>query len=125
MSERWCLQCGETKSSIRAQGIVLCGIVEGYETPELAYEFPHHRWADWKDGELARFGVRPEAFDKHRRTQERDFEWISCEDTVRGHHAATSEDVPDWASRVGECALCGHVPQQPASGSSTGGKERG
>lgn len=109
MDERECLNCGETKSSIKSQGIVLCGIMEGYETPELAYEFPHHRWVDWNDGELARQGVKPEAFEKHRRTPALHFEWIACEDTVHGHKLA-EHDEPDWGVRAGGCILCGKEP---------------
>ena len=81
MSERECLQCGETKASIKRKQIVLCGIEEGYEYRELAHEWPHHRWADWTDAELARFGVKPAAFEKHRRTDSLTFQWIACDDT--------------------------------------------
>lgn len=107
MADRECLHCGETPSSIKRQGIVLCGIVSGYYEPELSEEWPSHRWADWRDAELARFGVLPEAFERHRRTPEMHFQWIACEDTVRGHCPAKAEDVGFMADRVGQCVLCG------------------
>lgn len=107
MDDRECLQCGETKASLRQNNYIICGIMSGYESPELDYEFPHHRWADWTDKELAKFGVLPEAFEKHRRTSSLTLQWISCEDTVRGHSPAEEEDVPEWASYVGQCVLCG------------------
>jgi hypothetical protein len=101
-----CLQCGETKEAAKAQQLD-CAIVGGYEYREVEEEWPRHRWADWTDAELTRQGVRPEAFDRHRRTPVRTFEWIGCEDTVRGHALATEEDVREWQYRVGQCVLCG------------------
>ena len=113
MSERACLNCGETPSSIKRHGIVLCGIMSGGEQPELSEEFPTHRWADWSDAALARVGIKPEAFERHRRTPLRHLEWVGCEDTVRGHNPATEDDVPDWADRVGQCTFCGHDAASP------------
>jgi len=107
VKERECLNCGETRSSLKRQGITMCGIEEGYEYRELAYEFPHHRWADWTDSELARQDVKPEAFDKHRRAPALHFQWIGCEDTVRGHVPAAPDDVGIFVGRVGQCILCG------------------
>ena len=125
MAERECLNCGETPSSIKRDRIVLCGIVEGYETPELAYEFPHHRWADWQDGELSRMGVNPEAFDKHRRTPAMHFQWLACEDMVRGHIPLTAEQIaedakhkwPMWdGMKPGQCLACGKMPADTEEG---------
>ena len=106
MSERECLQCGETKASIKRKQIVLCGIEEGYEYRELAHEWPHHRWADWTDAEMARFGVKPAAFEKHRRTDALTFQWIACDDTVSGHRPAEKDD-PEFGMKRGQCWLCG------------------
>jgi|SRR6185437_6270918 len=122
MSARECLNCGETPSSLKQNGIVLCGIEEGYEYRELAYEFPRHRWVDWKDAELAKAGIRPEAFDKHRRTPMMHLQWVGCDDTVRGHIAAKPEDVGLFADREGQCILCGRAPVA-ASGNSVEGGE--
>lgn len=108
MSERECLQCGETPASIRRQGITLCGIMEGYETRELAYEFPRHRWADWSNKELTSFGIKPEAFYKHRRTPWMHLQWAGCEDLVGGHRFADDEAAEDLLIHVGDCVLCGY-----------------
>lgn len=112
-----CLHCGETPESIRRKRIVVCGIMEGYETPELSVEFPRHRWVDWRDSELTRFGVKPDAFEKHRRTPVTTFQWIDCKDTVRGHHPADENDVGVMADRVGQCIFCGKIPASADSGS--------
>lgn len=108
MAERECLQCGETPSSIKRQGIVVCGIVSGYYEPELTEEWPRHRWVDWRDSELALFGVKPEAFERHRRTPALTFQWIACDDTVRGHRPADEDDAQFMGVRKGQCVLCGH-----------------
>lgn len=115
---RECLQCGETKASIKAQGIVLCGIMSGYEQPELAYEFPTHRWADWRDTDLKGFDVKPEAYDKHRRTDALTFQWIACDDTMRGHVIAEADDT-EFGMKVGQCWRCGKFPE--SHGSVSGG----
>ena len=107
-AERSCLQCGETPTSIYRQGIVLCGIVGGYEYRELEVEWPRHRWADWTDGELARLGVVQAAYDRHRRTPAMHFEWIAFEDTLHGHSwVETEEEAEFWELEIGRCAGCG------------------
>lgn len=111
MSERACLQCGQTPSQIKRDQTI-CGIEEGYEYRELAYEWPKHRWADWTDTELARNGIKPEAFDRHRRTDALTFQWIACVDRVRGHTPAKADDT-DWGVRVGQCYDCGHQAEVP------------
>lgn len=108
--ERECLNCGETKASIKRQGITLCGIEGGYEYRELEHEFPNHRWADWRDDELARMGVKPEAFGRHRRTNALTFQWIACEDTVRGHRPSPKDDIEFMGVVKGQCILCGKTP---------------
>lgn len=118
MAERQCLQCGETRESLRQNRIVVCGIMSGGETPELAEEFPRHRWADWTDRELASFGVKPEAFDRHRRTDALTFQWIACDDTVRGHHPVEKDD-PEWGLRAGQCFLCGQSVTPTENGEPT------
>jgi hypothetical protein len=109
MAERACLNCGETPTSIKRQRIVLCGSVEGYETPELTEEWPRHRWADWRDADLAGFGVKPEAYDRHRRTRTMTFQWIACEDTIRGHVLSdgSDEDREMYSAVAGQCIACG------------------
>lgn len=120
MAERECLNCGETPSSIKREGIVLCGIVEGYYEPELTEEWPRHHWVDWRDAELARFGVKPEAYDRHRRTRTLNFQWIACEDTVRGHVLSDGSDADRemYGAVAGQCIACGkkHGDQEGKEG---------
>lgn len=101
-----CLQCGETRAWAKVPGRI-CGIESGYEYRELEHEWPRHRWAGWTDKELSAFGVKPEEFEKHRRTDALTFQWIACDDTVRGHHPATADCVPEFASELGQCITCG------------------
>lgn len=115
--ERECLHCGQTKAQIKSEQTI-CGIEGGYEYRELEYEWPHHRWADWRDAELAAQGVKPEAFDRHRRASITTMQWIDCEDTVSGHAPATTEDLPGLATRIGHCILCGREAQAIANPSS-------
>jgi len=105
---RECLQCGETKASIKAQGIIACCTMSVGEYAEVNDEWPQHRWKDWTDTELSRAGVMPEAFERHRRTDASTFQWISCIDTVRGHIIADKSSDLDFASYIGQCILCGH-----------------
>lgn len=105
-----CLQCGETRAWAKVPGRT-CGIESGYEYRELEHEWPRHRWVSWTDKELSSFGVKPEAFEKHRRTDSLTFRWIGCEDTVRGHHPATEDCVPEFANEIGQCITCGQYPE--------------
>lgn len=108
--ERHCLHCDQTKAQVRRDNTI-CGIEGGYEYRELEAEWPHHRWADWTDRELDSAGVKPEAFDRHRRTLALDFQWIGCDDTVRGHRPSSrSTDLADFGTRPGQCILCGQMP---------------
>lgn len=111
-----CLHCGETPASIKRRDIVVCGIMSGYEQPELSEEFPRHRWADWNDRELDRLGVAPHAYDKNRRTAITVIEYIPCEDTKIGHIIATEQEDLDWVDRLGQCISCGATPH-PSEGS--------
>lgn len=114
-TERECLQCGETPESIKAKGIALCGIEGGYEYRELEYEWPRHRWVDWTNSELGRAGLKPEAFDKHRRTPAMQLEWVACEDLRRGHTPAVEADIDVYADRVGQCTFCGRDTTAPST----------
>lgn len=62
-----CLQCGETRATVAAEELS-CGIMDGYEQPELMAEWPRHHWRDWSDAELRGMGIEPEFWDEHRRT---------------------------------------------------------
>lgn len=100
-----CLQCGESRGAVRAEKLY-CAILTGGETVEVDEDFPHHRWADWRDTELERFWIRPEAYDRHRRTPLRHMQWVACDDTIRGHNYATETDT-DLGIREGQCWACG------------------
>lgn len=103
-----CLHCGQSRAQIKRDQTI-CGIEEGYEYRELAYEWPSHRWADWDDQKLAQFGIRPEAFDKYRRVEVMSIEYIACDDLVRGHNfrETTESEDDDWFAALGQCYLCG------------------
>lgn len=105
--EKACLNCGQTPSEIKRDQTI-CGIEEGYEYKELAYEWPRHRWADWTDKELGRMGIVPAAFDKHRRTSVTSLQWVGCADTVRGHSFVEKPD-PEFGIKAGQCFACGQL----------------
>ncbi|MGN6589485.1 MAG: hypothetical protein ACTHKE_04260 [Sphingomicrobium sp.] len=110
MSDERCLNCDQTRAQIKSRNS-FCATVSGFEYPEIDAEWSRHRWADWNDAELKRFGIKPEAYDKHRRTQGDKFQWVGCEDTVRGHTLATREsDREDFGAKIGQCIACGWKP---------------
>ncbi len=111
-----CLHCEQTRAEIRANDTI-CGIEGGYEYIELIAEWPRHRWADWADKDLARAGLKPEAFDKYRRTPAMTFEYIACDDLVRGHLPA-AEDT-EWGMKEGQCFQCGGTPTTETGGSTS------
>ena len=110
--QRECLNCGVTKAAIKAEGIVACCIVGGYEYREVEEEFPNHRWRDWTDADLAANGIRPEAFDKYRRTPVTHLQWVGCVDTTRGHHRLPVAD-PEMGIKAGQCIACGNTDPEP------------
>lgn len=110
-AEPTCLQCGETRASVKANGYI-CGIMGGGEYNELVDEWPSHRWADWNDNALASAGIKSEAFHKHRRTEIQSLQWVACEDTVRGHTPATEpDDYLYYGADIGQCITCHHTPE--------------
>ncbi|MFE6966986.1 hypothetical protein ACFVAJ_17880 [Agromyces sp. NPDC057679] len=110
MAERSCLQCGETPASLKLNDIDICGIAGGYEYVELRELWPRHRWADWKDSELAKFGVKPEAYDKYRRASLFDLEYVDCADLITGCiRIVTKADVELFDLKIGTCIGCGNV----------------
>lgn len=103
-----CLQCGERRSKVRAESLFCCTI-SGYETPEVDQEWERHRWRDWTDRQLDAAGIKPEVFDKHRRTLAGHLQWVDCDDLRRGHVLADAESVAAmFADREGQCIACGH-----------------
>ncbi len=115
MSERSCLICGISKAEVVAvrnrEGYTLgCGIESnteaGFDYEELS---PRHRWAPWKDSDLADMGLKPEAFDKCRASTLMDIQYARCEDRVAGHNLATA-DEPDFGIKAGMCWDCGLTP---------------
>ena len=117
MSNPICLQCGESREAVKREGL-FCGTVSGYEYQEADEQWPQHRWRSWRDDELARMGVKAEAYERHRRTSVTNMRWIACEDTIRGHVPAT-EDLLDMASYVGECISCGRDTRAPVEAGAT------
>jgi hypothetical protein len=110
-SDPECLQCGQKRSTVRAESLYCCTI-SGYETPEVDQEWDRHRWKDWSDRELDRYGVKASAYAKHRKTDFGVLPWIDCDDTKRGHSPADEEAVGAmWADRVGQCLWCGQPPR--------------
>ena len=103
-----CLQCGETRESVKANQYI-CGIMSGYEEPELEHEFLRHRWADWSDQALKEMGIKPTSYGKYRRSNIGDFQWADCDDTIRGHNIA-KEAFEEWIAG-GECWNCGKKPE--------------
>lgn len=105
-----CLQCGQERRRVRAESLFCCTI-SGYYEPEIDQEWEHHRWADWTDRELDRAGIKPGAYDKHRRTDASVLQWVDCADTKRGHIPGDDDAVASmWVDRVGQCIACGqHV----------------
>lgn len=105
--EKECLHCGQTPAQIKRDQTI-CGIEGGYEYRELEAEWPRHRWADWNDKELARQGIRPEAFERHRRTPVMHMQWVACIDTERGH--VYPDEGNKWGEPADRCWACGHKP---------------
>lgn len=116
MAERECLFCGVSEAEVRAvrrrDGYTLgCGIESntenGFDYDELS---EHHRWADWKDAELTRMGIKPAAFDRYRRANDSDIRWADCEDRLRGHTPSlktVARDDYGYGIEKGQCIECG------------------
>lgn len=101
---RQCLQC------FAPEGINVgsCEVWGGVEYYELLEEWENHQFDDWADDQLAAHGIKPEAFDRHRRDLHRDLDYADCDDYTFGHRWTTAEDVAEqMADRVGECVHCG------------------
>lgn len=105
-AELACLHCGQTKAEIK-RNETFCGIVSGYEYRELEAEWPRHRWADWRDTELDRMGILPEAYDRHRRESVMTTQYVACADTKRGHVYPRKEDA-EFGIPEDQCWACGH-----------------
>lgn len=108
-----CLQCGQKRSKVRAEGLYCATISAGLQ-PEVDQEWDRHRWVDLTDRELAKAGVRPEAYDKHRRTDISVLGWIDCEDKISGHKPVTEQDAAqyEWLT-PGHCWFC-HIDLRDA-----------
>lgn len=119
MSERACLICGVTEAEVVAvrnrDGYTLgCGIESntenGFDYDELS---PRHRWKPWRDAELGRMGIKPEAYDRYRMTMEAGIRYAACIDTRRGHVYVTEADR--YSPPAGTCWGCGaHEPGDPS-----------
>jgi hypothetical protein len=110
---RSCLFCGITEAEVIAvrkrDGYTLgCGIEtnteNGFDYDELS---PRHRWAPWRDNELDRMGLKPEAFDRYRTTIEGGIRYAPCDDTKRGHFYPTHSDSDEFGMPLDRCWGCG------------------
>jgi hypothetical protein len=110
------LICGVTEAEVTAtrsrDGYTLgCGLESntenGFDYEELS---PRHRWAPWRDSELNRMGLKPEAFDRYRSTMESGIRYAPCDDTKRGHVYPTRRDVADFGLDASRCWGCGAKP---------------
>lgn len=111
MSKRSCLICGVTEAEVvavrnRERYTLGCGIESntenGFEYDELS---PRHRWAPWRDSELDRMGIKPDAFDRYRLTMVAGIQYAACADTKPGHVYVTEADP--YFPPVGMCWKCG------------------
>ena len=111
MTERSCLICGITEAEVIAtrnrDGYTLgCGIEHntenGFDYDELS---PRHRWAPWRDSELDRMGIKPDAYDRYRTIAEVGIRYAPCADTKRGHVYAAPDD--EFGYPAGRCYGCG------------------
>lgn len=75
MTARSCLICDVAETEVatvrQREGYTLgCGTETnteaGFDYTELS---PRHRWADWRDGELAGRGIEPSEFERFRRAR--------------------------------------------------------
>lgn len=83
-----------------------CGIESntenGHDYEELS---PRHRWAPWRDAELVRMGIKPEACERYRTADWPTIQYAACDDTQRGHVYVTESD--GYSPPVGTCWQCG------------------
>ena len=97
MSDQYCLQCGESRAAVKREGIFCADVASDGEP---VYEWDRHRWRDWTDKELSNVGILPEHYDKYRRAEVYDFNFINCADQGREH-------IPfEESARV--CCVCWH-----------------
>lgn len=109
-----CLQCGQSKAQVKAEQTI-CATEGGYEYLEITNEWPRHRWAPWSDAELTLHGIKAESYAKYRLWPLLEFEYIACQDRLRGHNPA-KELIPDFGiTAIGQCFDCYALPEQTAS----------
>ena len=93
MSERQCLQCGESQAAIRAsqraKEPIHCAAVDYFG--ECLWEAERHRFRDWSDKELIEgWKVKPDAVDKYRRITNA-YEIADEDSLIRGATAGQEE----------------------------------
>lgn len=104
-----CLQCEQTPAQVR-ENQTICGIEGGYEYIELEAEWPRHHWRDWSDVELRKSGIKPDAYESHRRTAATSLQYAPCDEQINGHRGA-AEDSVEFGLRVDQCIFCGYTIQ--------------
>lgn len=115
-----CLICGISRAEVdavrrRDHYTLGCGVESnteaGFDYEELS---PRHRWSPWGDKYLTEMGIKPEAFDRYRASDEMSIRYAACDDTVRGH-AVISEDSAELTGLpVGQCWSCGKRNKEAA-----------
>lgn len=99
MTDLECLHCGQTAGEVK-ENQTFCATVDYYG--ECQDEWPKHRWKDWSDKTLTDIGILPEHFDKYRRFNVADFQFIDCAHRGREHTTMQDDDIaPDWL-----CVAC-------------------
>lgn len=98
--EPHCINCGDSRAAVREQQLI-CGTVDYFG--ELSEEYGNHRWADWNDRDLARYGILPEHAHHYRRAHVNTLPWVACEHRGEPHEfvkPSTEADEP------GVCIRC-------------------
>jgi len=116
-----CLICGVSRAEVdavrrRDHYTLGCGIESntesGFDYDELS---PRHRWSPWSDKDLARAGIKSEAFEKYRTADSMTLQYAACDDRVRGHVIVSEESAEFAGLRVGQCWDCGKQIEREAS----------
>ena len=94
MSDVECLHCGQTKGEVKANQ-TYCATVDYFG--ECIDDWPQHRWRDWSDKDLKDLGVLPEHYEKYRRFNVADFQFIDCTHRGLEHKTLQDDDIlPDY-----------------------------
>lgn len=97
-----CLQCGESRGAVKRKGY-FCATVDYYG--ECQEDWPKHRWADWRDHELAGMGIHPDLWERSRRDNVNTLGFrIAESDCVRNGHRNWAD--PEFSATRNRCDRC-------------------